>query len=131
MRLLLDTHVLLWWLEGDKRLTKANKDEIADTANEIWVSAASGYEISLRARLRKIDWEIDALRVAIGLESFRILDLSWKHLAAAGSFPTKNNKDPWDRMLVAQSILEDMPLITDDRNLKLLYGQAREQLGLA
>jgi PIN domain nuclease of toxin-antitoxin system len=131
MKVLLDTHILLWWLEGDRRLRKADREHIADLANEIWVSAASAYEVALKATLGKIDWEVDALRVAIGLENFRILDLSWKHLALAGALPTKTNKDPWDRMLVAQAILEDMPLVTGDTNLKQLFAEAREQLGLS
>lgn len=130
MKLLLDTHILLWWLEGDRRLNKSNRAEIAKPQNEIWVSAASAYEIALKARLGKIDWDIDALRVAVRLEAFSILDLKWTHLAAAGSFPTTSNKDPWDRMLVAQSILENMPLVTDDKTLKRLYAEARDQLGM-
>src|SRR5688572_29545826 len=101
MRILLDTHILLWWLEGDRRLRKAERDAIAEPTNEIWVSAASAYEVALKARLGKIDWDVDALRVAIGLENFRLLDLTWKHLSLAGAFPTVSNKDPWDRMLVA------------------------------
>lgn len=131
MKLLLDTHILLWWLEGDRRLTKTSREQIADSENEIWVSAASAYEVALKAAIGRIDWDIDALRVAVGLEDFRVLDLRWRHLAAAGHFPTRSNKDPWDRMLVAQSILEDMPLVTDDRNLKRLYSEARDQLGLS
>lgn len=130
MSLLLDTHILLWWLEGDRRLSKSNRETIAD-ADTIFVSAASAYEVALKAKLGKIDWEIEALRVAIGLEGFRLLDLNWKHLAVAGDLPTKTNKDPWDRMLVAQSILEDMPLVTSDADLTSLYKEAKAHLGLA
>jgi PIN domain nuclease of toxin-antitoxin system len=130
MRLLLDTHILLWWLEGDRRLSKANRETIAD-AEDIFVSAASAYEVALKAALGKIDWDIDAIRVAVGLERFRLLDLNWKHLALAGGLPTKTNKDPWDRMLVAQSILEDMPLVTNDGALLTLYREAKAHLGLA
>jgi len=131
MRVLLDTHILLWWLEGDRRLRKADKDRIADVANEICVSAASAYEVSLKAKLGKIDWDIDALRVAVGLENFRLLDLTWRHLALAGALPTKTNKDPWDRMLVAQAILEDMSLVTNDKDIERLFVEAREQMGLS
>lgn len=131
MKVLLDTHILLWWLEGDRRLRKVDRNLISETANEIWVSAASAYEVALKATLRKIDWDVDALRVAVGLEGFRVLDLNWKHLATAGALPTQTNKDPWDRMLVAQAILEDMPLVTGDKNLQQLFAEARKQLGLA
>lgn len=131
MRLLLDTHILLWWLDGHKSLPKKDRDAIAEVSNEIWVSAASAYEVALKSRLKKIDWDIDALRVAVGLEGFRILDLNWRHLALAGSLPVTTNKDPWDRMLVAQSVLEGMPLATNDKALKQLYLEAKEELGLA
>jgi len=130
MSLLLDTHILLWWLDGDRRLSKSNRESIA-VADEIFVSAASAYEVALKAKLGKIDWDIDALRVAIGLEGFRVLDLNWRHLALAGGLPTKTNKDPWDRMLVAQSILEQMPLVTNDSDLTALYIEAKAHLGLA
>lgn len=131
MKLLLDTHILLWWLEGDKRLRKNDREAIASPGHEICVSAASAYEVSLKANLGKLDWDVDALRVAIGLEKFSLLDLNWKHLAFAGSLPLTTNKDPWDRMLVAQSLIEDIPLVTDDRTLKKLYTEARVQVGLA
>lgn len=130
MNLLLDTHILLWWLEGDRRLSKANRETIAE-APEIFVSAASAYEVALKAKLGKIDWDVDALRVAVGLEGFRLLDLNWRHLALAGGLPTKTNKDPWDRMLVAQSILDGLPLVTSDSDLTTLYKEAKADLGLA
>ena len=131
MNLLLDTHVLLWWLNGDVRLTQADRDLIAEPQNEIFVSAASAYEVAIKATRRKIDWDIDALRVAIGVENFHTLDIRWTHLATAGGFPIRTNKDPWDRILVAQSILESMPLLTSDAKLTLLYEEARAQLGIA
>lgn len=131
MNLLLDTHILLWWLEGDDRLKNSDRDLIADPGNDIFVSAASAYEVAIKATRRKIDWSVDALRVAVGAENFQTLDVRWTHLAMAGSFPIRTNKDPWDRILVAQSILERMPLLTTDSNLTLLYEEARAQLGLS
>src|SRR5262249_8261319 len=130
MKLLLDTHILLWWLEGDARLSNLDRAAITLPDHEIFVSAASGYEVALKAARGKIDWEIEPLRVAIGLEGFHILDISWRHLATAGGFPLTTNKDPWDRIIAAQSILESMPLVTSDEKLKILYGEAKTQLGL-
>jgi PIN domain nuclease of toxin-antitoxin system len=131
MNLLLDTHILLWWFEGDTRLSANDRAAIAEPDNEIFVSAASAYEVAIKAARRKIDWDVDALRVAIGIENFRTLDIRWTHLATAGAFPIRTNKDPWDRILVAQSILEQMPLLTSDARLTLLYDEARAQLGVA
>lgn len=130
MKLLLDTHVLLWWLEGDSRLAASDRELIADSENDIFVSVASAYEVAIKRTRGRIDWEIDALRVAIGVEDFRMLDIRWTHLAAAGAFSIRINKDPWDRILVAQSILESMPLLTSDGKLTLLYEEARAQLSL-
>lgn len=130
MKLLLDTHILLWWLEDDPRLSKADRERIADTAHEICVSVASAYEVSLKAMLGKIDWDIDALAVAIAQEGFQILPLTWRHLSHAGRFPRHPNKDPWDRIIVAQALLERIPLVTADRDVNTLYKQARKQLDL-
>lgn len=124
MKLLLDTHILLWWLDGDRRLRKADRDKIADAATEICVSAASAYEVAFKATLGRLDWDVDALRVAVGLEGFTILDVNWKHFVQAGHLPL-DHRDPFDRILAAQAIIERIPIVTTDQKLvKLVRSQA-------
>lgn len=124
MRLLLDTHILLWWLDGDKRLRKADRDQIADVTTEVVVSAASAYEVAFKATLGRLDWDIDALRIAVGLEGFTILDVNWRHFVQAGQLPL-DHRDPFDRILAAQAIIERIPIVTTDQKLaKLVRSQA-------
>jgi PIN domain nuclease of toxin-antitoxin system len=117
MRLLLDTHTLLWWLDGDRRLSRSARSLIGDEDHEIVVSVASAWEITTKARLGKLP---GALEVAAGVagciaaQGFTALDITILHAQRAGRLPGEH-RDPFDRMLVAQSQLEDLPVVSDDR----------------
>jgi PIN domain nuclease of toxin-antitoxin system len=117
VRLLLDTHAFLWWLDGDRRLSVKARRLIADEANAVLVSAASAWEITTKARLGKLP---GAKAVAadvlgcIGNQSFVPLDTTVLHAQRAGGLPG-DHRDPFDRMLIAQAHLEDVPIISDDR----------------
>lgn len=116
MRLLLDTHSLLWWLTDDPRLSAAGRAAIADTDNVIHASAASAWEISTKQRIGKLDGVPQAsARYAelVAANGFRHLVVSHLHALRAGSWLVEH-RDPFDRMLAAQSELEGMPLITRD-----------------
>ena len=116
MRLLLDTHALLWWLDGDRRLPIKVRRAIADESNAILVSAASAWEITTKARLGKLPGALDvAADVAGCIESqgFSELEITVLHAQRAGGLPGAH-RDPFDRMLVAQAQLEDIAVVSDD-----------------
>ncbi|RJQ46661.1 MAG: type II toxin-antitoxin system VapC family toxin [Gammaproteobacteria bacterium] len=121
MRVLLDTHVLLWWLKADKRLSKEAEAIIKDPSNAIFVSAASVWEIAIKAALGQIEVDPAAVTEAIAPSGFTELPVTGKHAAEISKLPP-HHRDPFDRMLVAQSLLEPMRLLTSDRTLAQ-YGE--------
>ena len=116
MRLLLDTHALLWWLTDDQALGEKARAHIADTGNEIVVSAASMWEIAIKQRLGKIDAEIAEIEKEIAQQGLVRLGIEADHLIELTSLPD-HHRDPFDRMLVAQARAEDMPLMTADKQI--------------
>ncbi|MBD5803473.1 PIN domain protein [Azoarcus sp. Aa7] len=121
MRLLLDTHALLWWFTDDPRLSRVARDTIANEANAILVSAASAWEIATKHRLGKLNEAADAVHrfdELIAADGFAHLPITHFHSLKAGSY-TIAHRDPFDRMLAAQSELESLPLVTCDPALAL------------
>ena len=117
MRLLLDTHALLWWLDGDRRLPLKVRRAIAADANTILVSAASAWEITTKARLGKLPGALDVAADVAGCvagQGFSTLDITVLHAQKAGGLAGAH-RDPFDRMLIAQAQLEDVALVSDDR----------------
>lgn len=119
MRLLLDTNVLLWWLESSERLSKRARQAIAE-AEEVCVSPASAWELGIKSALGKLKTP-DDLAIQIQANQFRELPVTIAHAIAAGGLPRHHN-DPFDRMLVAQAALESLTLLTSDAHLKLYGG---------
>jgi PIN domain nuclease of toxin-antitoxin system len=118
MRAIADTHAFLWLLTDDRRLSRRARTVLEDDANTIYLSAASVYEITLKARLGRLvlpeaPESYIADRLALGV--FRPLVISIAHAARAGSLPFIHG-DPWDRLLVAQAQLESAAIITADRS---------------
>lgn len=116
MRLLLDTHALLWWLDGDRRLSLKARRAIANQANTILVSAASAWEITTKARIGKLPGAVDVAADVAGCvvsQGFVALDMTLLHAQRAGSLPG-DHRDPFDRMLIAQGQLEDVAVVSDD-----------------
>lgn len=111
MRLLLDTHVLLWWQNGDRRLRAEARQSIA-IADSVYVSAASLWEIAVKAQLGKLRASLDAV-FDVAADGFRELPIRGAHARAAGELPP-HHKDPFDRMLVAQAQVEGLALVTVD-----------------
>ncbi|HYT10359.1 MAG TPA: type II toxin-antitoxin system VapC family toxin [Mycobacteriales bacterium] len=114
MSVLLDTHVLLWWLEDDKRLSLPARDAIL-AAEEVRVSAASVWEIAIKRALGRLDVPADYLDY-VEQTSFRPLPITFQHADLAGALP-RHHDDPFDRMLVAQARIEGLTLVTADRRL--------------
>jgi len=125
-RLLLDTHALLWWSADDSALASTARAAIGDPTHEIFVSAASAWEIATKFRLGKLsDAEILALDItsAIANQGFQELPITIAHAQRAGGLPGPI-RDPFDRILIAQSILEAMSLISNEAAFDR-YGIAR------
>lgn len=121
MRVLLDTHALLWWFTDDPRLSRLARDTIANETNTILVSAASAWEIATKHRLGKLNDAADAvLRFdeLVAADGFEHLPMTHIHSLRAGAYLI-NHRDPFDRMLAAQSELESLPLLTCDPALAL------------
>ena len=116
MRLLLDTHALLWYLLGDRRLSVRAETAIGDNANEVMVSAVSAMEISIKHRIGKLP---EAAAVAGQLASiarlrgFRPLDITLQHGDLAGGLPF-DHRDPFDRLLIAQAQIEQALLVSNE-----------------
>jgi PIN domain nuclease of toxin-antitoxin system len=114
--LLLDTHALLWWLDGDRRLSLKARRAIANESNAILVSAASAWEITTKARLGKLPGATDVsadVASCVAAQGFLPLDITLLHAQRAGSL-SGAHRDPFDRILIAQSQIEDVALVTDD-----------------
>ena len=111
-RLLLDTHTLLWWLADDPRLGPHTRTLIADGANEVYVSAASAWEISIKKALGKLKAPAD-LDSVVQDEGFAQLEISFFHGEKAGELPPLH-RDPFDRMVIAQARVENLTLVTRD-----------------
>ena len=116
MRVLLDTHAFLWWLDGDKRLPVNVRRLVAEERNTIFVSAASAWEISTKFRLGRLPAAADVaadIAGCIASQGFSPLEITVQHAQRAGGLPG-THRDPFDRMLIAQSQMEDLPLVSNE-----------------
>ena len=115
MRLLLDTHALLWWATIDPGLSRKAKKAIANDAHEVFVSAASAWEIATKVRLGKLEWPVAAgsVNAYVLSQGFRPLPVSLEHAERAGQLRIAH-RDPFDRMLIAQAQTEDMWLVSNE-----------------
>jgi PIN domain nuclease of toxin-antitoxin system len=112
LRLLLDTHVLLWWGTDDARLPDSWRPVVADPAHDVYVSSVSIAEIAIKASLGKLSAPRDLL-ATLDDEDFISLSLTSAHAARLRDLPW-HHRDPFDRMLIAQARLEDLTLATVD-----------------
>ena len=116
MRVLLDTHALLWWLAGDSNLSINARHAIADPANESFVSAASAWEVATKFRIGKLPGAgplgVDFAR-ELRQQGFVALAISLEHAQVAGAL-VGDHRDPFDRMLIAQAREEKMALVSND-----------------
>lgn len=116
MRLLLDTHALLWWLTGDTGLSAASRAEIGLPEREVLVSSASFWEIATKVRLGRLPQATTIVSDLPGIaqsQGFRVLPISADHALRAGLLPGEH-RDPFDRMLAAQAQLENLVLVSND-----------------
>ncbi len=116
MRILLDTHILLWLTAGDPRLTPAAKERI-DNAELVLISAATIWEIAIKVRLGKLTGDLEELSAEIDRNGFEELPVFARHAMVVASLPMLHG-DPFDRLLVGQAIAEQVPFLTADPHLK-------------
>jgi PIN domain nuclease of toxin-antitoxin system len=116
MRLLLDTHIYLWSIKDDPKLSTAARTLILD-ATEVYISSVSIWEASIKAKLGKLDVDINDLTAAISDSGFLELSLNIKHVNEVHRLPNLH-KDPFDRILIAQAISEPLRFLTADQKLK-------------
>jgi PIN domain nuclease of toxin-antitoxin system len=116
VNVLLDTHVLIWWIENNRRLGKRAKAIIADDRTNVWISAATVWEISVKAAANRLDVHasfVDQLSTELSRSGFRPLAIGFEHAFAVRKLPLLH-ADPFDRMLVAQALCEGLTLVTAD-----------------
>lgn len=114
MRILLDTHLLLWALATPDRLPKAARRQIVDA--EVYVSAASIWEISIKSALGKLEADPAAVLAAVEPAGFKLLSITGQHAAGVARLPPLH-RDPFDRLLISQAVSEPMILLTNDAAL--------------
>ena len=116
MRLLLDTHIFIWWDRQLRRVPADVRAVIEDGANEIFVSAASVWEIAIKRASRKLQFASDIAATSERL-GFRLLVITAPHAEHAGGLP-RHHGDPFDRLLIAQAMLEGLVLATQDPQMR-------------
>lgn len=118
MRVLLDTHVLLWALEDSPRLSERARAVLTDLGNDCWISSASVWEIAIKLALGKhrLEFPLSDLESAIAEAGFRSLDVTVRHALALDRVATPH-ADPFDRLLLAQCEVETLRLLTADKLL--------------
>jgi len=119
VRLLLDTHTLIWWMTDDSHLSNTARTAIQQVGNVALVSAASAWEIATKFRLGRLPLAKDLLKDFIPelqIHRIEILSISAEHGLRAGLFPGPH-KDPFDRMLIAQAQAEELSIVSNDRAL--------------
>ncbi len=116
MRLLLDTHAVLWWFLGDPLLTPTARDAIQSDASEVWVSAVSAIEVTTKYRIGKLPKAANlagSFEDMVASEVFSALPISLRHAQLAGLLPIPH-KDPFDRLLIAQAQTEGLTLVSNE-----------------
>ena len=113
MRLLLDSHAVYWWMTGSVRLSETARELMFDDANTLLVSAVSIYEIELKAKRGRVDLPPQELRAALGRNAVEELAITHNHAEYAAHLEW-DHRDPWDRLLAAQALLESCVLVSVD-----------------
>jgi len=120
VKVLLDTHAFLWWVTEDPKLSARARRIIGNSSNDVYFSAVSGWEIAIKAglgRLRIGDGSVeDFVAEHVAVNGFQVLAIQLRHVLRTASLPGQH-RDPFDRLLVAQAIGEELTLMSADRAL--------------
>ena len=118
-RLLFDTHLVLWWLSGDPRLPQPVVERVQAPQAEVFVSQASLWEMAIKVSIGRLQVDLPELERQVPLQGFRWLPIRNAHLLAVADLDTDGvHRDPFDRLLVCQSRVEPMLLLTVDSQLR-------------
>jgi PIN domain nuclease of toxin-antitoxin system len=115
VNLLIDTHVFLWWRIDSRKLKRPARDSIA-TADIVWVSAATAWEVAIKRALGRLTVD-GSLLAMIDASEFTPLHITFEHAARVGMLPPHHG-DPFDRMLIAQALVEGATMVSHDRQLE-------------
>ena len=115
-QVLLDTHALVWWLEAKENLSRTATKIIEDSGTVVFVSAVSGWELAIKTQIGKFKSAelVKGLEREIEKEGFIELPVSMKHALLAGGLDSPH-KDPFDRLLIAQAQVEEVPIVSNDK----------------
>ena len=116
MRVLVDTHVFLWWVEGDRALPVKARAALADQENECLISLVSAWELAIKAGLGKLKLALPVKRYVVehvAANGFRMLDIQIAHVGRVETLDPHHG-DPFDRLLIAQALEEKLPVVTAD-----------------
>jgi len=116
MRVLVDTHVFLWWVEGDRALPAKVRATLASQENECLISVVSAWELAIKASLGKLKLTLPVERYVvehIAANGFRMLDIRMAHVGRVETLDSHHG-DPFDRLLIAQALEEEIPMVTAD-----------------
>ncbi len=115
MQFLIDTHILIWFLEGNKLLSKSRRQIIADPNNDVFVSIASLWEMAIKISLGKLTLAKPLADVIkqIAIENIEVMTISPEHTLQVSILPF-HHRDPFDRIIIAQAQIENLPIMTDD-----------------
>ena len=118
MKVLLDTHIVLWYLDDHPKLTAQAKAMIEDQSNEVWISIVSLWEMAIKSSLGKLELadDLGVIESTLHRQGIQTLPIAVTHLRCLNTLPF-HHRDPFDRLLVAQSIEEQMTLLTEDQQL--------------
>jgi len=117
LRLLLDTHAFLWWVDGTHPVGRRAKTAVANPDNEVFLSIASCWEIAIKVSLGKLRLPKAADRFIadqVSLNGFTLLEASLRHVCRVADLPF-HHRDPFDRVLIAQSLIEEVPIVSNER----------------
>ncbi len=115
MNLLIDAHVLVWWIGDQPELTDEARAAIADPANTVSVSAATVWELAIEKAAGRLEFDGD-VRAELEINRFDLLPIGLEHALAAAKLP-QHHSDPFDRMLIAQAQIERLTIVTRDRRI--------------
>ena len=120
MKVLLDTHTFLWWITDDRRLSLRAREVISNEENELFISAATGWEIAIKVRIGRLELPDDPERFVpeqLRINNFKPLSVGMDHALHVSILPD-HHRDPFDRMLIAQAQVEGMPIVSADPNIE-------------
>ncbi len=113
MKLLIDTHALIWWLSDSPRLSSSARSAMADTRNDLFVSACAAYEIRYKQRSGRLPPIADHLSRELHRQGIAVVAVTLEHARAAAALPGPH-RDPWDRIMIAQALAEGCRMVTVD-----------------